>query len=65
MAIGMAFIVRYFGGSTPHAINEYYGVAPGIPTSGTIRWSDFDTYFVNRGITPGATTVQYDLTADV
>jgi hypothetical protein len=65
MAIGMAFIVRYFGGSTPHALNEYYGVAPGIPTSGTIRFSDFDTYFRNSGITPGATSVSFSLTVDV
>lgn len=65
MAIGMAFIVRYFGGRAPHGINEYYGVAPGIPRSGTIRWSDFDSYFRSRGITPGATTVDFDLTADV
>jgi len=65
MAIGMAFIVRYFGGAAPHGINEYYGVVPGIPTSGTIRWSDFDTYFRNRGITPGATSVYFSVTVNV
>ena len=30
-----------FGGSTPHALSEYYGVASGIPSSGTIDFSDF------------------------
>lgn len=65
MPIGMGFISRYFGGSRPHGINEYYGVASGIPSSGTIRWSDFDSYFRNRGITPGATSVTFSLTVDV
>lgn len=65
MAIGMAFIVRYFGGGAPHAINEYYGVGAGIPSSGTIRWSDFDSYFRNRGITPGVSSVSFDVTVDV
>ena len=29
-----------FGGSAPHAISEYYGVASGVPGSGTIQFSD-------------------------
>jgi hypothetical protein len=65
MAIGMAFIVRYFGGRAPHGINEYYGVAAGIPRSGTIRWSDFDTYFRRRGITPSATSLAFSPLIDV
>lgn len=65
MAIGMEFISNYFGGGRPDRISEYYGVGPGIPTSGTIKFSDFDTYFRNRGITPGATSVTFSLTVDV
>lgn len=34
-------IAGEFGGSTPHSLSEYYGAAAGIPTSGTIRISDF------------------------
>ena len=30
-----------FGGTTPHALSEYYGVASGVPASGTIDFSDF------------------------
>lgn len=30
-----------FGGSAPHAISEYYGVASGVPGSGEIKFSDF------------------------
>ncbi len=30
-----------FGGSTPHGLSEYYGVASGVPSSGTIDFSDF------------------------
>jgi hypothetical protein len=65
MAIGLGFIANYFGGSAPHGINEYYGVGSPVPTSGTIRFSDFDAYFRNRGITPGATSVTFSLTVDV
>ena len=34
-------IAGEFGGTTPHSLSEYYGVAAGIPTSGTISISDF------------------------
>lgn len=34
-------IAGEFGGTTPHSISEYYGVAAGIPTSGTISIADF------------------------
>jgi len=30
-----------FGGTTPHSLSEYYGVAAGIPTSGTISMGQF------------------------
>ena len=30
-----------FGGSTPHALSEYYDAATGIPASGAIDFSDF------------------------
>jgi hypothetical protein len=40
-AISLQMIANVFGGSTPHAISEYYGKAAGIPASGTIRFSDF------------------------
>ena len=30
-----------FGGTTPHGLSEYYGVAGGIPASGAIDFSDF------------------------
>lgn len=39
LSIGM--IVREFGGTIPHAIDEYYGAAPGIPSGGTISMADF------------------------
>lgn len=29
--ISLADIAAEFGGSTPHSLSEYYGVAPGIP----------------------------------
>ena len=40
-AISLDDIATEFGGSTPHALSEYYGVATGIPSSGTIALSDF------------------------
>ena len=36
-----AMIQAEFGGSNPIGLNEYYGVAAGIPTSGTISNGDF------------------------
>lgn len=40
-AISLLDIANEFGGSTPHSINEYYGAAAGIPSSGTIDFADF------------------------
>ena len=34
-------ISEEFGGSVPHALSEYYGAASGVPSSGTIDFSDF------------------------
>ena len=41
-AISMYQIAQEFGGgSNPISLSEYYGAAPGIPTSGTISISNF------------------------
>ena len=40
-AISLANIASEFGGSTPHSLSEYYGVARGVPSSGTISMSQF------------------------
>lgn len=40
-AISLNDIATEFGGSTPHSLSEYYGVADGIPSSGTISMSQF------------------------
>ena len=34
-------IAAEFGGDAPHGLTEYYGATGGIPTSGTIKNSDF------------------------
>lgn len=34
-------IALEFGGTAPHSLSEYYGVATGIPTSGTISIANF------------------------
>ena len=39
--ISLLDIQNEFGGSNPIGINEYYGVAPGIPASGLISLADF------------------------
>jgi len=40
-AISLSDIAGEFGGSTPHSLSEYYGVAAGVPSSGTIDFADF------------------------
>ena len=40
-AISLLDISGEFGGSAPHSLSEYYGAADGVPSSGTIRFSDF------------------------
>ena len=39
--ISLANVQTEFGGSNPIGINEYYGVAAGVPASGTISLYDF------------------------
>ena len=39
--ISLADIAGEFGGSTPHSLSEYYGVASGVPASGAIDFADF------------------------
>ena len=39
--ISLLDVAAEFGGAVPHAITEYYGIAPGVPASGTIDLSDF------------------------
>lgn len=39
--LSMAQIATEFGGSLPHSISEYYGVAAGVPSSGTLSFTDF------------------------
>ena len=40
-AISLGDIAGEFGGSTPHSLSEYYGVAGGVPSSGTISFNQF------------------------
>jgi hypothetical protein len=40
-AISLLDVQNEFGGSNPIGINEYYGVAAGVPGSGTISLADF------------------------
>jgi len=40
-AISLANVQTEFGGSNPIGINEYYGVAAGVPGSGTISLNNF------------------------
>jgi len=38
-SISMAQIAAEFGGTAPHSLDEYYGVASGVPSSGTIDFN--------------------------
>ena len=40
-SISLNQIATEFGGSTPHSLSEYYGVAAGVPSSGAIDFADF------------------------
>ena len=40
-AISILDITVEFGGTSPHSLNEYYGVASGVPGSGAISLSSF------------------------
>lgn len=39
--LSLGAIQGEFGGTNPASLNEYYGVAAGVPASGTISISDF------------------------
>lgn len=39
--LSMTQIATEFGGSLPHSMSEYYGVAAGVPASGTLSFTDF------------------------
>lgn len=39
--ISLNDIAGEFGGSAPHSLSEYYGVASGVPASGVISFSNF------------------------
>ena len=70
-AISLQDIANEFGGSSPHAISEYYrngGLVPGnntnIPTSGTIDFADFygATNATTRTLSNGNTNVNLSQT---
>ena len=48
--ISLLDIQNEFGGTNPIGINEYYGVASGVPASGTISLDDF--YGTSAGLPP-------------
>lgn len=58
-AISLANIQTEFGGSNPISLSEYYGVASGIPASGTISIGDF--YGASAGwiLTQGVSGTNY------
>lgn len=54
--IAIGDIAGEFGGSTPHDLSEYYGVAAGVPSSGQIALSDFygtQANFLDTTVTSG------------
>ena len=40
-ALSIGEIAVEFGGTTPHALSEYYGAATGVPSTGALAISDF------------------------
>lgn len=52
-AISLNDVQNEFGGSNPIGINEYYGVAGGVPSSGTISLANFYGTVNARGIWGG------------
>jgi hypothetical protein len=55
--LNLTEIQTEFGGENPISLNEYYGVASGIPTSGAISFNDFygKTFIVVEKITTTGT----------
>lgn len=60
-SISLNDIATEFGGTTPHAISEYYGVATGVPSSGTIALTDF---YGTSASTPSSLTMTLDSAYD-
>jgi hypothetical protein len=67
-AISLNNIANEFGGSAPHALNEYYGVDSGIPSSGQISIGNFYgasgasityTGYIEKFITPSQNNGTY------
>lgn len=50
-ALALSDIQTEFGGSNPIGLSEYYGVATGVPASGTIAISDFYGTSASTGTT--------------
>ena len=68
-AISLLNIATEFGGSTPHSISEYYGVASGVPSSGEISFDDFYgtsdiTNAVNEGNINGQANIKEATVSD-
>jgi len=60
-AISLFNIAMEFGDSTPHSLNEFYGVATGIPSSGTISIGDF--YGASANVVENALQSVFNFTA--
>jgi len=60
-AISLNDVATEFGGSTPHSLNEYYGVDTGVPSSGTISLSDF--YGTSSGVVDNALQSVFNFSA--
>lgn len=61
-AISFDQIQTEFGGAAPISINEYYGAANGIPSSGTISMSQFygkSAYHTTSRVTSKATNTSW------
>lgn len=60
-SISMAQIAAEFGGTAPHSLDEYYGVASGVPSSGTI---DFNSLRGKSNLPPQSITIHGYITDD-
>jgi hypothetical protein len=58
-AISLQNIATEFGGTAPHSISEYYGVAAGIPASGAIDFADFYGASASSGAQTGTVSIKY------
>ena len=60
-SISMAQIAAELGGTAPHSLDEYYGVASGVPSSGTI---DFNSLRGKSNLPPQSITIHGYITDD-